>query len=749
VDNSTRQKYLNALIKTINNIDDTVFSQRVNASRNDYAEWIKKNLADEELAKSVSSIYDKNRFVEVLKQASLQSSMQSNVQTGKDVQQSFQQSLQNAASNMSNISSANASNATSVQSSTPSSTQLSLSHSQSLASNLQSSVAASNVPSSTSLSSQTSTISTSVIPVPNVDNVQRSKYLGALIKTINALNDDVFKQRVNAASNQYADWVLKNMHDQELYSKLKQVNDKTKMVELLSTELSIASKPKPTLTQVVQAASQAAQAAAPVSQVSLTPAPVSSSAVSAPTSIIAALQTPQVSKKKVDNATESKYLNALIKTINGLSNEVFLSRVNSSKNEYADWVLKNIGDEALYTSLKEHPDRNSLVNVLQSNVQLLKSVPAPAQIVTPAPVSIAPAPKISKVSEEIPSTNEPILIKTTSTASSTSESGADQKLSAQDLFKKLKQSRDSRIASGRPALKLKPVHAGVAVKNYNQDIDLIKMSARQIIEKLRLIDYSQQNIAVEEDVSIVKKQIKRIKTGVPGFDEMIGAGIPSGSVVLTSGGPGSGKTTFCIQMLGWAAERGEKCLFISLEENSERLIEHMESYGLNPRKYLAEGTLVIQQQDPFKISRSIEALLAHGRGELLIDIESIMDIIPKGFKPDRVVIDSLSAIASAFNESNTAYRIYVSQLVNLLSKTGATSFLVTEVQGIENIGHGLVEEFLADGVIVFYNMQRGNIKQSALEILKMRSVNHEKKIVPFEFVDGKGIVVYPLEKIFV
>jgi KaiC/GvpD/RAD55 family RecA-like ATPase len=275
------------------------------------------------------------------------------------------------------------------------------------------------------------------------------------------------------------------------------------------------------------------------------------------------------------------------------------------------------------------------------------------------------------------------------------------------------------------------------------------MSAKEIIQKLKLVDYSQNNIAVEEDSTLVKKQVKRLKTGVPGFDDMIGAGIPSGSVILTSGGPGSGKTTFCIQMLGWAAERGEKCLFISLEETAERLIEHMESYGLNPKKYLAEGTLVIQQQDPFRISRSIEALLAHGRGELLIDIESIMDIIPKGFKPDRVVIDSLSAIASAFNESNTAYRIYVNQLINLLAKTGATSFLITEVQGIENIGHGLVEEFLADGVIVFYNLQRGNIKQSALEILKMRAVNHEKKIVPFEFVEGKGLVIYPLEKVFV
>lgn len=287
-----------------------------------------------------------------------------------------------------------------------------------------------------------------------------------------------------------------------------------------------------------------------------------------------------------------------------------------------------------------------------------------------------------------------------------------------------------------------------AVKKKEPETDLIDLPVKEILTRLNLVDYSSPYIAVEEEIISEKTVRKKIMTGVPGFDSMISEGIPVGSSILVSGGPGSGKTTFCIQMLGWSAKQGEKCLFMTFEESEEELIEHMESYGLNPRRYLAEGTLAIQRQDPFKISRMIEALLAHERGELLIDIESILDIVPKGFKPDRVVIDSLSAISSAFSESSTAYRIYVNQLVDLLKKTGATSFLISEVQGIENIGHGLVEEFLADGVIVFYNLQKGSIKQNALEILKMRAVGHEKKIVPFEFVKDTGIIVYPLEKIF-
>ena len=51
-----------------------------------------------------------------------------------------------------------------------------------------------------------------------------------------------------------------------------------------------------------------------------------------------------------------------------------------------------------------------------------------------------------------------------------------------------------------------------------------------------------------------------IRIGVPGFDELIEKGVPKGSSILISGGPGSGKTTFCLQSLVTAAKKGERCL---------------------------------------------------------------------------------------------------------------------------------------------------------------------------------------------
>ena len=282
-----------------------------------------------------------------------------------------------------------------------------------------------------------------------------------------------------------------------------------------------------------------------------------------------------------------------------------------------------------------------------------------------------------------------------------------------------------------------------------QGMDFMHMTAEDILGKLNLqgaeSPYVAQVEAAEERVVAEKK---RLKTGVPGFDDLLEGGIPQGSRILLAGGPGSGKTTFSIQQLGFAAENGEKCLFMTFEESEERLIAHMESYGLKPREYIKSGYLMIKRFDPVKVSRVVEALLAQARGELLVDLEEIMDLIPKDFKPDRVVLDSLSSVASAFSESQTAYRIYVDQLFGLFERLGVTAFIISEFKGIESMSHGNIEEFLADGVILFYNLQYGNTKQNALEVLKMRSVNHKKKIVPFEFVHGKGLEVYPMEEIY-
>ncbi len=245
----------------------------------------------------------------------------------------------------------------------------------------------------------------------------------------------------------------------------------------------------------------------------------------------------------------------------------------------------------------------------------------------------------------------------------------------------------------------------------------------------------------------VEKDSHFIKTGISGFDKLLEKGIPKGSAVLIAGGAGSGKTIMCLQILANAAKNGKKCLYMSFEESEARLRKHMDDFGWHPAELEKNGNLMINRMDSYEIARSVEAMLAKERGELMIDIEPVL--LPEGFRPDIIVIDSLSSIASYFTGRTEHYRSYVEQIFRYFEKLGTTSFLITETKQIpETFSPTGVEEFLADGVVVLYNIRKGDIRENAIEVLKLRGAKHVKKIVAMQIVDGEGIAVYPEQEVF-
>jgi KaiC/GvpD/RAD55 family RecA-like ATPase len=123
-------------------------------------------------------------------------------------------------------------------------------------------------------------------------------------------------------------------------------------------------------------------------------------------------------------------------------------------------------------------------------------------------------------------------------------------------------------------------------------------------------------------------------------------------------------------------------------------------------------------------------------------------IIPKEFSPEVIVVDSLTAIISASITKEKNYRVYLQQLFNFFEETGATSFLVTETEPMPTrFSDTGIEEFLADGIIVFYNLKTGDKRENAIEILKMRYSHHQKKIFSLE-IAGDGIKIYPDRQVF-
>jgi KaiC/GvpD/RAD55 family RecA-like ATPase len=250
-----------------------------------------------------------------------------------------------------------------------------------------------------------------------------------------------------------------------------------------------------------------------------------------------------------------------------------------------------------------------------------------------------------------------------------------------------------------------------------------------------------------EETNIQQVEMQKIdvlKTGITGLDELFAqGGIPKGNSVLVAGGTGAGKSTLCRQICYNLVSKEKKCMYVSFEESIERIERSMRNFGWDVKKYIENGSLLIQKINPLDILRMKFGSLGGSGSATEISYKVKPLVIPRDFNPEVIAVDSLTAIISASISKEKNYRVYLQQLFSFFEETGATSFLVTETEPIPiRFSDTGIEEFLADGIIVLYNFLNKDVRQNAIEVLKMRYGMHEKKTVLMD-ITNSGINIYP------
>jgi KaiC/GvpD/RAD55 family RecA-like ATPase len=222
---------------------------------------------------------------------------------------------------------------------------------------------------------------------------------------------------------------------------------------------------------------------------------------------------------------------------------------------------------------------------------------------------------------------------------------------------------------------------------------------------------------------------QRVPTGIPGLDELIEGGYVKGSIVLVTGGTGTGKTTFCAQFIREGLMKGEPGIYVTLEEDPEDIQGDVKRYGFEFEKYEQEGKVRFIYQNPFEIS----------------DMSStIIDAVTKlGAK--RIVLDPVSLI-SMYMKDPAVLRKKLFEIIRLLKKTGATTLITSEILDNEigerggSLSREGVTEFISDGVIVLNLFGIGEGITRSILIRKMRRTKHGTNIYPMEMGD-RGILV--------
>jgi len=224
--------------------------------------------------------------------------------------------------------------------------------------------------------------------------------------------------------------------------------------------------------------------------------------------------------------------------------------------------------------------------------------------------------------------------------------------------------------------------------------------------------------------------VDRIPTGISGLDKLMEGGFVKEGTVLVAGGTGTGKTIFCCQFLLEGLKRGEKCMYITLEESPEDIIEDVARFGWDLKKYVDNGQLKIEYKDPFEVTNIARGFLDH--------------IKASGFK--RVAIDSTSVLGLYF-KSPFEVRKQLFLVLTALKNTGATVVITAEApeegRMITRFG---VEEYITDGVIVLHSLGlSGSEYDKSLHVKKMRRTAHSSDVHPFR-ITNRGIEVLPADK---
>ena len=222
-----------------------------------------------------------------------------------------------------------------------------------------------------------------------------------------------------------------------------------------------------------------------------------------------------------------------------------------------------------------------------------------------------------------------------------------------------------------------------------------------------------------------KSKIEWVDFGVAGLDEFI-PGLPKGDAILVRGEPGTGKTIVCLQFLYKGAKNGEKCLYITTEENPTSIMRAGGEIWPDFPRLVQQGIIQI-------VDMSISADVSSGYG--LLSKAEAMNIAERGFAAQpaatRIVIDSLSSLDKRLSDSNEFREVFMKLLLETKQK-GATVVLTAE--GIPLTPD--ITEYLVDHLIYLDYRKQDNLWTRVFILRKSRSVPLKPQILKLNIENG-------------
>ncbi|HVS62707.1 MAG TPA: ATPase domain-containing protein [Thermoanaerobaculia bacterium] len=219
--------------------------------------------------------------------------------------------------------------------------------------------------------------------------------------------------------------------------------------------------------------------------------------------------------------------------------------------------------------------------------------------------------------------------------------------------------------------------------------------------------------------------MKRLTSGDPDLDRVLGGGFPRNANVIVMGGPGSGKTVLAEQMVFANAGDRPALYLTTLSEPLAKIVNYLQEFAFADLGRI--GNEIVYESLAEVLSEDADALLAHLTGLI------------QQYRPGVIVIDSFKAVGELFPDAR-AWRVLVFELARLLSAYDTLGLWIGEYSP-ESVT-ALPEFAVADGIVSLQRHQRGTRDERLLKVIKLRGSDFLGGEHVFE-ITANGLRTFP------